>query len=199
MSAARAIGWVVAIAGIALGLRAQVPTRESLRHGPYVVLAADFHVHSFPGDGGLTPWDIAIEAQRRGLDAVALTNHNAMHSWRLAQWIAPRPAGAMLIPGAELTSDRYHLATVGLHAPVAWRQPAAAAVAAVHAQGGVAIAAHPVPPLADGFDSAALDELDGFEAAHPLMHLSRENLADLAAFRTRVASHPGSLGIHRRE
>ena len=77
------------------------------------------------------------------------------------------PTGAMLIAGVELTSDRYHLAAVGLRAPVAWRQPAAAAAAAVHAQGGVAIAAHPVPPLADGFDAAALDALDGFEAAHP--------------------------------
>jgi hypothetical protein len=175
----RAAAWGLTIAATALGLAAQpIAGREPPRYGPYVVLAADFHVHSFPGDGSLTPWDIATEARRRGLDVVALTNHNAMYSWPLARMVAPGPDRAMLLPGVELTSSGYHMAAVGVHSPVAWRQPAGAAAAAVQAQGGVAIAAHPQLRASGGFDAAALDALDGFEAAS-----STDGIADMAEFR----------------
>ena len=45
-------------------------------------------------------------------------------------------------------------------------QPAAGAIADVHAQGGVAIAAHP-GPFAIGYTDDAIRALDGTEAAHP--------------------------------
>jgi hypothetical protein len=189
----RGAAWCVALGGMALhALSDPVLPREPLRHGASTVLAADFHVHSFPGDGGLLPWDIATEARRRRLDVVALTNHNTMlSSWLMG--LMPRPDGAMLIPGVELTSAHYHLATVGVHSPVPWRQSVAASAAGVQAQGGVAIAAHPVPPIDGGFDHAALDALHGIEAAHPLMHDNPEDNRNLAAFRQRAFAHRASL------
>lgn len=190
----RGAAWCVALGGIALhAFIDPAPPREPLRHGAYTVLAADFHVHSFPGDGGLTPWDIAAEARRRRLDVVALTNHNAMLSWWLMQRLVPRPDGAMLLPGVELTSTDYHLATVGVRSPVSWRQSAAASAAGVQAQGGVAIAAHPVPPIDGGFDNAALEALHGIEAAHPLIHEDDEGSRNLAAFRERAFARRASL------
>jgi predicted metal-dependent phosphoesterase TrpH len=165
-----------------------IPARERQPHAGYRVIAADFHVHSFPGDGVLAPWDLAREARRRHLDAIALTNHNSTHSWRLAQWLSLTggPDDALLIPGAELTSIGYHLATVGITEPVAWRQSAAAAAAAVHARGGASIAAHPGPAPWRFLDDAALAVLDGVEVDHPSRLVWRESRRQHEAFYARA-------------
>jgi predicted metal-dependent phosphoesterase TrpH len=147
------------------------------------MLAGDFHVHSFPGDGVLPPWDIAHEAARRGLDVVGLTNHNHTLSWRLASIVPWDHRGAMLIPGVELTSTHYHMASIGITRPVAWNQSAADAARAIQQAGGVAIAAHPAGRGRVGLDDAAVDAIDGFEAAHPLMDDWPEGAAQLAQFR----------------
>ena len=166
----RAIVWLVVLGGLALSMTVDpIPARPRVMKGGYTVLAADFHVHSFPGDGVLPPWDLAIEARRRHLDAIALTNHNSTHSWRLAQWLSPgvSRAGVLMLPGIELTAVGFHLAVVGVTSPIPWRQPAAAVAAAVHQAGGVAIAAHPGKRSWPFLDDAALEALDGVEVTDP--------------------------------
>ena len=186
---ARAIAWSALVASIALGAATrELPLRAADTSGPYTILEADLHVHSFPGDGGLPPWDIAVEARRRGLDVIALTNHNSTLSWRLMQRLAPNPAGVIVLPGFELTSAGYHMAAVGVETPVAWRQLPAAAAAAVQAQGGIAIAAHPLAPRRSRWDDAAIDALDGLEASS-----SNDLVADLAAFTRRAMVRRPSL------
>lgn len=172
--------------------------RERQTQAGYLVVAADLHVHSFPGDGVLPPWDLAREARRRHLDAIALTNHNSTHSYRLAQWLSLTggPGAALLIPGAELTSIGFHLATIGLTDPVPWRQRAAAAAAAVHAAGAVAIAAHPSRKSWRYLDDAALVALDGVETDHSMTHVWDESRRDLAAFYAHaVRVHPSIAAI----
>jgi len=170
----RVIGLLPA-ALVAVGLIVSVnvqdpPPMPSSQEAGYFVLAGDFHVHSFPGDGALPPWEIAREAARRRLDVVALTNHNSMLSSRLAEWLGLHGRGALLIPSQELTSVGYHLAAVGVDGIVDWRQSIPQAVAAIHARGGVAIGAHPGGRLRERtFDAPALAALDGIEAAHPGM------------------------------
>ena len=190
---ARALIWIVLIAAIALGFDSRESVeRPSRASGPYTVLEGDFHVHSFPGDGGLLPWDIVHEARRRGLDVIALTNHNSMWSWRFAQRFAPdRPSGVIVLPGVELTSAGFHMTTIDVRMPVPWRQPPAQAVAAVHAQGGIAIAAHPRSPRPSKWDDAAIDVLDGFEAAS-----SNDMAAENVAFSRRaLIRHPTIASI----
>lgn len=182
MTIGRALVWLVFIAAVALGAGEDpAPDRPARTVGQYTVLEGDFHVHSFPGDGGLLPWNIADEARRRGLDVIALTNHNSMWSWRLAQWFARSNGGVIVLPGVELTSAGFHIATAAVHAPVSWRQSPAQAVAEVHAQGGIAIAAHPASPRRSKWDDPAIDVLDGFEAAS-----SNDMLAETAAFARRA-------------
>ena len=200
MPGPRVAAALAVFAGLMLSATADpLPARPRVMKAGYVVLAADLHVHSFPGDGGLPPWDIAVEARRRRLDAVALTNHNSMHSWRLARWLSPltaRAGGAMLIPGEELTAVGFHLALVGITEPVAWRQPAASAAAAAHAKGGVALAAHPDRKSWRYLDDAALAALDGVEVAHPIILIweeSRRNLMELYDRARRV--HPSIAAI----
>jgi hypothetical protein len=195
----RAFAWGLVVTGLGLSMNADEPKARALpQPGGYTILAADFHVHSFPGDGLLPPWDISREAQRRRLDVVGLTNHNSMFSSRFARWLAPvtgRP-GAMLVQGEELTAVGYHLAAIGVDGPVDWRQRVASAAAAIHARGGVAIAAHPAGHDLRAYDDAALDALDGVEAAHPAMHVWDDVRRDLAAFYARAKRrHPGIAAI----
>ena len=199
MSGPRLIAILAVLGGLTLaGTADPLPSRPRVMKAGYVVLTADFHVHSFPGDGSLPPWDIAVEARRRRLDAVALTNHNSMHSWRLARWLSltDRAGGAMLIPGEELTAVGFHLALVGITQPVGWRQTAASAAATVHAMRGVAIAAHPHKKSWPSLDDAALAALDGVEVAHPSIHVWEDSRRDLMAFYDRARRvHPSIAAI----
>ena len=196
----RAIAWLAVLAGLGLTMNPEpIPPRPRVMKAGYVVLSADLHVHSFPGDGFLPPWDLAIEARRRHLDAIALTNHNSTHSWRLAEWLSPggTQRGPMLVlPGEELTSVGYHLAVVGVTAPIPWHQSAASAAAAVHAAGGVAIAAHPSKRTWPYLDDAALKVLDGVEVGHPMIDITKTWRGELLAFYERATSlHPGIAAI----
>ena len=162
----------------------------------YVVMSADLHVHSFPGDGALTPWSIAREASRRGLDVIALTNHNAMWSWRLAHALGWTGGGALLLPGVEVTAPHFHVATVAMRAPVDWRGTVADVVARVHAQGGLAIGAHPTVPRASAYDAAAFRALDGIESVSPEgedLSPRRDPMPEM--YRLAVEQHPGIAPI----
>jgi hypothetical protein len=193
----RAVAAGLILAGLAAGSGSGAAAPSApMRHGDELIVAADLHVHSFPGDGGLPPWDLAREARRRGLDAIALTSHNNRLSWWVADRLGLLGGDVLLIPGEELTSSWYHMAALGARANVTWRQSAAAAVAQIHALGGVAIAAHPAREAAVGYDAAALEAIDGAEVAHPWIYQVPTGRAELQAFYDRARQRrPGIAPI----
>ena len=167
MRGLRRIAVVVILAGIGLGtVTDTTPTREPIRVNGYEVLAGDFHVHAFIGDGGISPWMMQSQAAHVGLDVITITNHNQTLAGRIGRW-AQRSSGPLIIAGEEITGRDFHLIAVGIERAVNWDQPVRAAIEQVHAQGGVAIAAHPGHGFAEGYDEAALAGLDGLELAHP--------------------------------
>jgi hypothetical protein len=187
MTLLRRLAWLTTALGVIAGFAiTDPPPRPPLHSGGYTILTGDFHVHAFPGDGTLAPWALAREASRRGLDVIALTNHNNMLAWRVSQALPWPQGGAMVIPGEELTAAGYHMAAVGLTSTVSWTQPAAAAARAIQAAGGVAIAAHPIYGARAGLDSAAIEAIVGFVAAHPAQHDWPEAARQIAAFRQRA-------------
>jgi predicted metal-dependent phosphoesterase TrpH len=160
-----------------------------------IILAVDLHVHTTPGDGALLPWDLAREARRRGLDAIAITDHNQMIGVRAT---SPRstPFGVLLIPGEEVTMPHAHVAAVGLDHPVDWRGSIPAVAAAVHAQGGVAIAAHPVGDQRASWADDDFRAVDGVEVAHPAMFTSQVYRRELrSAYDQARRAHPGIAAI----
>jgi predicted metal-dependent phosphoesterase TrpH len=168
MRGARILAVCGLAAGVALGtLTDTSSTRQPITVDGYEVLSGDFHVHAFVGDGGIAPWMLQRHAARVGLDVIAITNHNQTLAARLGRWSAHGSDGALILVGEEITGRDFHLIGVGIEQPVNWDQPARGAIADVHAQGGVAIAAHPLHGFAEGYDAAALSQLDGLEAAHP--------------------------------
>jgi len=165
----RVLALAAVAAGIALaGVTRGEPARAPLVRSGYTVLVGDFHVHGFPD--GILPADAVREAARRRLDVIALTSHNSLRGWWLwthMSWSAAE-SPVIVLPGEELTSAGYHLAIVGVSRIVPWRQPLASAAAAAHAQGAIAILAHPSRrELKRWFADGALWTVDGVEVAHP--------------------------------
>jgi hypothetical protein len=189
MSVARRAAVAAIVLGVGIGslLDLNVPATAAAS-AEYQVLAADFHVHTFFGDGALPPWEIAAEARRRGLDVIAVTNHNQMIAARLGAWLAGRRSGLLLLKGEEITAPNYHLVAIGIGTSIGWRSSAADAIAAVHAQGGVAIAAHPARNF-DGYDARAMTSLDGTEVANPVIYEEPRSVGELVEFERRVKAH----------
>ncbi len=118
----------------------------------------DLHVHSAASyDGRMTLDEIVAAARAAGLDGVAVCDHDAvlLH--------APAYEDFLLIPGAEFSTEYGHLLGLFLTAPIG-RLPFAETVAAIHAQGGVAVLAHPFERTRDaGRLRPILPLLDGVE------------------------------------
>jgi hypothetical protein len=168
---------VLLLAGLTMGSAAdKIVERTPPQVGGRTILTADLHVHAFPGDGVLPAWELRREARRRGIDVITITNHNhqlaTVGSDRDQTGVRPpgmpthdRP---LLIPGQEITSPLFHMVALGVRDVVDWRLPLRETIDAVHAQGGVAIAAHPVRDSWRPLDDEAIARLDGTEAVHAL-------------------------------
>lgn len=109
------------------------------RHG-----TADLHVHTNFSDGRDTPYDVYVSARRRGLDVVAITDHDVLVGGLIAADIARRAGGTPeVIVGEEVSTAQGHVIGLFLRELVRPGMSAADTIAAIHAQGGLAIAAHP--------------------------------------------------------
>jgi hypothetical protein len=184
MISSRTIAAIAFIASVAAGTWID-PGGRPAPAGP-TVLAGDFHVHAFPADGMLPVWAIQREAERRGLDVVAITNHNRNFAMPLARASGLLKDYPIIIPSQELTTPHFHLAAIGLTNMVDWRLPASAAIEAIHQQNGIAIAAHPAPTSWTDNDPRTLAMLDGVEVAHPTILGIAKRQNQLRAFYDRV-------------
>jgi hypothetical protein len=194
MTVPRALGIALVAAGITLGTVADtVMPRQILRADGYFVLAGDFHVHSFLGDGLLAPWEYPREAARQNLDVIAITNHNQILGARVIAAAARRRGSPLVIVGQEVTAGKFHIVAAGISQRVDWRQPARDVIRAVHAQGGVAIAAHPLNHSWRTSDEEALRALDGSEASHPMGLPYAAQGDELVAFHRSTAQRNPSL------
>jgi hypothetical protein len=142
--------------------------RPDRRAGPQLMMTADLHVHPYPGDGALPVWELQREAARRGIDVIAVTGHNNRIGLDIG-WLVPLdPNGPVVLPGQEVTMRTVHLIAIGIEQLIDWRLSPRAAIAAIHAQGGVVIAAHPITTPWREADDETMRALDGAEIAHPI-------------------------------
>jgi PHP domain len=200
MTRPRIVSAVLVTVGIVAGTMADQPhPNPPLTIGGYRVLAVDFHTHSSMwSDGALTPWGLVLEAERQGLDAIAITGHNEVLDGQMGQSFSRLVGGPIVLPGEEILSPpRYHLIAVGISERVSFRQSAASAIDEIHRQGGIAIAAHPVQEFWNGYDAAAMQTLDGAEICHPMIYQRETTQAELDAFSDRApVAAIGSSDFH---
>ena len=100
-------------------------------------LTLDLHVHSDASfDGRMSVRQIALLAKARGIDGVAICDHDVVYTG------PTEVEGVLIIPGAEFSTEYGHLLGLFLTAPIqytTWKET----VQAIHDQGGITVLAHP--------------------------------------------------------
>ena len=112
---------------------------------------ADLQVHTEESDGMDNALTILDAAHRRGVDVIAITDHDQTRGAHLAREAADRANHPVdVIVGSEVTSRHGHILALWIEEPVPFFRSAAATVEAIWNQGGVAIISHPcaVMPIA---------------------------------------------------
>lgn len=101
---------------------------------------ADLHVHStYSSDSIITPKELVFYARKRGLNAVAVTDHNQVEG---ARKIA-RETDFLIIPGTEVSSRDGHIVGLNVNEVIPRGLSADETVDRIHKAGGIAIACHP--------------------------------------------------------
>jgi hypothetical protein len=117
--------------------RRVLPAGEGLRW-----LAGDLHAHTVHSDGALTVQELAVLAASRGLDFLAVTDHNTVsHHAELAA--AAGRYGITLLPGQEVTTEGGHAGAFGDIGWVDFRAEPDDWLEATEARGGLLSVNHP--------------------------------------------------------
>jgi predicted metal-dependent phosphoesterase TrpH len=105
---------------------------------------ADLHLHTTFSDGAITVPALLDVAAQRELSGLALTDHDTIAGAEKARQFAWRDGYPVeIIVGEEVTTRDGHIVGLFLREAIPPGLSAAATVAAIHAQGGLAFAPHP--------------------------------------------------------
>jgi predicted metal-dependent phosphoesterase TrpH len=105
-----------------------------------MLIRADLHVHTtYSKDSLITPKDLVYYAKKRGLNAVAVTDHNQLDgAYKIA-----KETDFLIIPGMEVSSSDGHIVALNVSELIPRGLSAVETVERIHGAGGVAIACHP--------------------------------------------------------
>jgi hypothetical protein len=105
-------------------------------------LAGDLHAHTFHSDGALSVAELGAYAAERGLDFVAVTDHNTVSHHASLGPMSSR-YGVTLLPGQEVTTELGHAGVLGNTGWIDFREPASSWLSATEAAGGLMSINHP--------------------------------------------------------
>ena len=102
-------------------------------------LKIDLHVHThYSYDSVITPQDLIFYSKKRGLDGVAVTDHDRLDSaLKLA-----KETSLFIIPGMEIESANGHIVGLNLKEAVPKGLSVDETVDRIHEAGGIAVASH---------------------------------------------------------
>ena len=139
----------------------------------------DFHVHSAASLDGRSELDqLARAAKKRGLDAIAICDHN-----RFTLTDPETREGVLLLPGCEVSTASGHVLALFCREPFELPPelpPLSEAARLIHSRGGLAVLAHP-------FTRAGMDRegeerfLDGAECANARAYFHNPEANGMAA------------------
>ncbi|HZE99321.1 MAG TPA: PHP domain-containing protein, partial [Planctomycetota bacterium] len=129
----------------------------------------DLHNHTkWSFDCSMDPAKVVRLAKARGIDAIAITDHDEIEGAREAQKAAG--GDVLVILGEEISTRAGDVLGLFLKERIVEDDPIAA-IRAIHDQGGLAILAHPFTKTTTVDDpvARALDGCEGFNARHSEM------------------------------
>lgn len=176
---------------------------------PANTIAVDTHVHTcYSWDSFADVSQVLLAAERRGLAGVAITDHNTIEGAQKAMDLVCRlkldhklPDAFFVIPGEEVSSLEGHIIGLFLTREVPAGMSAGATVQAIHAQGGLAIATHPLLPgdlgeLARTLPFDAVESRNGFEEIYYALARSRVRTQHLEFYAAITKPHLGASDAH---
>jgi predicted metal-dependent phosphoesterase TrpH len=143
------------------------------------VYAVELHAHSRHSHDGRDSVRALLEAaERAGLDAIAVTDHDAIDGGLEAAALGEE-YGLLGIPGIEVTSSDGHVLGLGVRSAIPAGQSFAETVAAIREAGGIAIVPHPFQESRHGVgsnvDEAELATADAIEVYNSRLITGRSN------------------------
>ena len=87
------------------------PMRILLLRGKRRHLRIDLHVHTVHSDGHGTVRDVLRVAEAKGLDGLAITDHNTLQGYFEAK---SYDCGLLILPRYEISTDSGHVLAIGL-------------------------------------------------------------------------------------
>ncbi len=110
---------------------------------PAVVLSVELHAHSERSYDGRDPVEMLLEqAAAVGLDAIAITDHDAFEASERAATLAPE-FDLVGIPGMEVTSAAGHVLALGIDRKIPAQLSFSETLDRIHEAGGIAVVPHP--------------------------------------------------------
>ena len=103
-------------------------------------LKIDLHVHTiYSPDSLIRPQEVAYYGNKRGLDGVAVTDHDRLDgALRMS-----KEKDFLILPGMEITSSDGHILALNIQEPVPRGLTAKETIDKIHDAGGITIACHP--------------------------------------------------------
>jgi predicted metal-dependent phosphoesterase TrpH len=129
-----------------------------------VQIRVDLHVHTtYSNDSLITPKDLIYYANKNGLNAVAVTDHDYLDG---AVKIAREVKDFLVIPGMEVSSSEGHIVALNVEEAIPRGLTAAETVDYIHKVGGVAIACHPYVYFKGCLRNAVCGTFDAIEVVN---------------------------------
>jgi len=113
-----------------------------------LTLKIDLHVHTcYSEDCATTLGDVILHARNRGLDGVAIADHDTVEG---ALELVKNRTNLIVIPGIEVSTKQGHILGLNVTVPIARQLDVKETIEQIHSAGGIAVAAHPSAVFKNG-------------------------------------------------
>ena len=126
-------------------------------------LKIDLHVHTcYSPDAVTTLKEVIVYSKKRGLDGVAITDHDT-----LAGALKLQNSDLIVIPGIEITTIHGHLLALNVTTPIPPKLDINETIQRIHEADGIAVAAHPTIfyKSASSLQTASYDAIEVMNSA----------------------------------